>query len=210
MGEVPPRGSGGTEAEGSPRRPRGQGGGAGQPAQLPERTTNGSGLRLGAGAEQTGASLQTPSWGWAEGDRDGCTRCPPSPGSPGPSGWIAACSVRPLPFQAWALSPDGTLAFTGFQPGCQDTGTPPAWAGVTTVTRGWGLSTEEAWGLPGLGPRCGSREPTLAQTEVAGQAAKQATLPAQLMGVGGEGSGRRPTGQPGVSGAHHGWSFSRP
>lgn len=118
--------------------------------------------------------------------------------------------MRPLPFQAWALSPDGTLAFTGFQPGCQDTGTPPAWAGVTTVTRGWGLSTEEAWGLPGLGPRCGSREPTLAQTEVAGQAAKQATLPAQLMGVGGEGSGRRPTGQPGVSGAHHGWSFSRP
>lgn len=56
--------------------------------------------------------------------RDGRTRCPPSPGSPDPSGWTAACSVRPLPFQAWALSPDGTLAFTGFQPGRQDTGPP--------------------------------------------------------------------------------------
>ena len=76
--------------------------------------------------------------------------------------------------------------------------------------QGWGLSMEAARGLPGPGHRRGSREPTLAQTDAAAQAAKQAALPAQLTGVGREGSERRPTGQPGVSGAHHGWSFSRP
>ena len=117
------------------------------------------------------------------------------------------CAPAALP--GLGSEPGWHTGFHGVPAGTPGHRAPQAWEGVTTVTWGWGLSTEEAWGLPGLGPRCSSREPTLAQTEVAGQAAKQATLPAQLMGVEREGSGHRPTGQPGVSGAHHGWSFSR-
>lgn len=77
---------------------------------------------------------------------------------------------------------------------------PQGRAGVTTVTRRWGLSTEAARGGPGPGPRRGSEEPALAQTDAAAQAAKQAALLAQLSGVGGEGRGHRPTGSPGSAG----------
>lgn len=95
--------------------------------------------------------------------RDGRAHCPPSPGSPDPSGRTAACSVSlqtkagPLPFRPWALSLDGALAFTGLQPGQRDSPLPRA--GVTTVTRRWGLSTEEARGVPGPGPGAAQRSP---------------------------------------------------
>ena len=93
------------------------------------------------------------------------------------------------------MSLDGALAVTGLQPG--QWATPPPRAGVTTVTRRWGLSTEAARGVPGPGPRRSSKEPALAQTDTAAQAAKQAALLAQLSGVGGEERGHRPTGSPG-------------
>lgn len=133
--------------------------------------------------------------------RNGRAHCPPSPGSPDPSGRTAACSVSlqtkagPLPFRPWALSLDGALAFTGLQPG-----QPPPQGRCHHCDAEVGAEHGGGSGCPRSRARRSSKEPTLAQTDAAAQAAKQAALLAQLTGVGGEGSGLRPTGSPGSAG----------
>ena len=42
--------------------------------------------------------------------------------------------ASPLPFRPWALSLDGTLAFTGLRPGRRDVGTTPT-PGLTAVNK---------------------------------------------------------------------------
>lgn len=128
-------------------------------------------------------------------------------GSPGPSGWIAACSVRPRPLPGLGSEP--RMAHWLSRASSRDARFGPLEPGRSTPERGWGLSTRRLGASQASAPGAVYWSPPERQRLV-GWAAKQATPWAEGLGVGGEGERRRLHRTARASGAHHCWSFSRP
>lgn len=134
-------------------------------------------------------------------------RCPPLPGSL--TLWVDSslfCAPAALP--GLGSEPGSAVAFTGLagMPGHRD---PPAWAGVTTVT-GMGAEHGGRLGVSQASAPLGGWEPPGTDRGHAGQAPQQSRPASEAANGGGRGGSGAGPPDSGVSGAHHGWSFSRP